>query len=154
MTRFEETGGGLIEVPAGVADYCITLAGHVARHRDEHAAYHLANVAERYGAGMVCGRTVAEWRAEGDRLAEAARRLAALNLAPTITGEPVSTDPVPSAVYFGTAPSDLRIEWKGDGACRFRITTLAGHEAVSDVDPERVARLAAELAAGPPRRTS
>ncbi len=53
------------------------------------------------------------------------------------------------ALYSGSAPATLRLEMRSDGAVRFRVTPLGGHEAVVDVASSDVDELVDNLRGRP-----
>jgi hypothetical protein len=121
--RYEENGAGVLDVPRETADRIFDLAGRAQHHRDAVAARDLADLAESHGAVIVAGYSVVWWRNYATLCDEAARTGSAWPVRrpddPTTTGEPMSDDPE-RALYVGTAPTALRIDYMSDRV-RLRI---------------------------------
>jgi hypothetical protein len=125
---------------------------YVARsgERSSSAARELASLAEQYGGPgtWILGHSVTWWRELADLIDQGVSGEPGER--PTTTGETMPDTPR-EVTYPGTAPADIRVEYRLNGAIRFRIRDLAGREMVADLTDTQVDDLAHDLTNRYPR---
>lgn len=127
----------ILNVRPEVVDTVYRLA-QAAEH-DPAACRALADLCDRYGADMVAGRHRDQWRALADHIEHR-------DATPeTIMTAHRSPD---RALYTGTRPSSLRVEWMSDRV-RFRIEGPGQDDAIVDLTGAAVDDLVDTLTARP-----
>lgn len=143
--RWEENGDGLIDPGPEVRDRVLRFAGQAERG-DSDAARCLADIGDRYAAGLIAGRPPAWWREYATDLDLLARAQFGRSAPTTTQEDPVSV--IVATSHEGTTPSTLRIERTPNGNVRFRITALGQPEAVCDIPDARIDDVVASLRGG------